>query len=474
MLYYELEKSLLADRYLIRQRLRHGSYAELFLAEDRLAQRTVVIKALNPELKGTLDRETERRLRVYFEMEGALLERLRHGNIIQLLGYGTAADLKRRTFHYLVLEYLPGGDLMRLCRTRELSVAEAVEYCRQAGQGLAYAHARQIVHRDIKPQNILLTSDLALVKIADFGIARMLREEDAEITRGVGTETYAPPECFGEEDHRLTPSADVYGLAKTCYVALTGDSPRQFNQQPISSLPDRLMSTPEGPALSRILERATLTDPRDRYPSIQEFWTDLSSACGVSAKMDLEEEEETSVATASSRVKFDAGQDPSPVPGVVRMEVVLSSAATSSLPGFVAPPAGEMKPADRLQQPAPPATATIQTRLPVGSGFGRRLFALGLCACFFLASWGLWSVARRLGWPEGAVNTRNLNLRSGPGEDFGSAAVLPFGSRVRKMRRKTADGWVEVEVIYWNGNPSEATQGWVRERFIDWSEQRKR
>lgn len=474
MAYLDLEKSLLDNRYVVGRRLRHGSHAELFLAEDHIGRRPVVIKALNTELKGTLDRETEGRLIVYFEMEGALLERLRHAHIIPLLGHGTASDLQGKRFHYLILEYMAGGDLMQLCRSRPLSLGEATEYCRQLCQGLTYAHDRSVIHRDIKPQNVLLTEDLQSVKIADFGIARMLRgEEDDEVTRGIGTESYAPPECFGDRELELTPAADIYGLAKTYYVALTGEAPRQFSQLPITALPERLGAGSCGSELLRVLERATRDDPRERYESIREFWRDVATVTRVLRELDLADDEETIVAPRSNRVKFSGSPISDSTSGAIRLEVALnvpeieitSSTALGVFPRAAAPVS------ETASYPSIPA----EKRELVGwsARLTRRLFTLGLCAAFWGGAWGTWRVARRLKERVGTVNTRNLNLRAGPGESYPSVAVIPYGSRVQRLGGDPTDGWVEVEVIHWNGPRSESARGWVRERFVDWSEARR-
>src|SRR6185369_3890179 len=152
--------------------LGRGSYAEIFVARDVLASptsphNTVVIKALNAYLQDELDEDLERTLIENFQNEAIALDRVRHPNIISRLGHGTARDLNGRTFHYLVLEYLAGGDLQRLCRERSLETRRALDYVEQICAGLRHAHGKGVIHRDIKPHNLLLTRDLDTVKIAD-------------------------------------------------------------------------------------------------------------------------------------------------------------------------------------------------------------------------------------------------------------------------------------------------------------------
>src|SRR5215471_17984071 len=186
----------LDGRYDIEDCLGRGSYAEIYLAQDRAASdedfRQVVVKALNVLLQGDQDPDLERTLIQNFQNEAIALDRVRHPNIISRLGHGTAIDLSGTPFHYLVLEYLSGGDLARLCRTQPLTLDRALFYLQQICAGLAHAHECGVIHRDIKPQNLLLTADHETVKIADFGVAK-LEATDGAITR-VGTNIYAPPE----------------------------------------------------------------------------------------------------------------------------------------------------------------------------------------------------------------------------------------------------------------------------------------
>ena len=284
---------MLDGRFVIRDCLGRGSYSEVYVADDRGAlngaPRTVVIKALNTHLRGVPDPELERTLIENFRNEAVALDRVRHPNIISRLGHGTAIDLQGRTFHYLVLEYLPGGDLQALVLRRPLPLDDALFYLGQVCAGLAYAHQHGVIHRDIKPQNLLLTADQRTLKIADFGVAKIEATEGA-ITR-VGTEVYAAPEhhplaTTGPLDTtsltrrvaQLTPAADIYSLAKTTYMLLTGESPRRFSQRPVTSLPEGFADAEWSRYVLRVLERATQTNPEKRYQTVEEFWRDIKDA----------------------------------------------------------------------------------------------------------------------------------------------------------------------------------------------------
>ena len=282
-----LKNSRLDGRYDIQSVLGRGSYAEIYVARDVLASpqsphKSVVIKALNVFLQNDLDTDLERTLVENFQNEAIALDRVRHPNIISRLGHGTARDLRGTIFHYLVLEYLSGGDLAKACREKSLNLTDALFYLEQVCAGLGHAHQNGIIHRDIKPQNLLLTADRKTVKIADFGVARM-SQSDSPITR-VGTNIYAPPEHSpmfsgntGTLDFpKLTPAADIYSLAKSAYVLITGESPRVFANQPITELPFAARQKNWAKDLLSVLQKATQNDSRERYQNVNDFWQNLS------------------------------------------------------------------------------------------------------------------------------------------------------------------------------------------------------
>src|SRR5437762_11625896 len=169
-----LENSLVDDRYLVDRCLGRGSYAEIFLAYDQEDEGLpAIIKALNTSLQGTPDPDLEHTLVENFQNEAIALDRVRHPHIIQRLGHGTAADLEGVPFHYIVLEYLPGGDLWTLCRKQPVGLDDALSYFQQVAEALAYAHSQRVIHRDVKANNLLLSADRRVLKIAGFGVAKM-------------------------------------------------------------------------------------------------------------------------------------------------------------------------------------------------------------------------------------------------------------------------------------------------------------
>jgi serine/threonine protein kinase len=286
----KLENSLVDNRYEVVERLSRGSFAEIFVARDRDAGgMEVVLKALNTSLQGTPDADLERTLIENFQNEAVALDAVRHPHVILRWGHGTAADLRGTPFHYLSLEYMSGGDLLKLCRARPgntLPLDEALFYFKQVCEALAYAHDKGIIHRDLKPNNFLLTADHRTLKIADFGVAKISTSEDNEITR-VGADIYAPPEHHPGEVSgagvgvRLTASADIYSLAKSFYTIVCGRPPSQFRCDPITYLPADPINESVKRRLLDVLRRATDDVPAARYASVVEFWSDLAQVASV-------------------------------------------------------------------------------------------------------------------------------------------------------------------------------------------------
>jgi serine/threonine-protein kinase len=520
----KLENSIVDDRYLVDRCLGRGSYAEIFLAYDRArGEEPVIIKALNMSLQGTPDPELEQTLIENFQNEAIALDKVRHPHIIRRLGHGTAADLRGVPFHYILLEYMPGGDLLSLCRRRPFDLETAMFYFKQVAEALACAHSRQVIHRDIKPNNLLLSADNRTVKIADFGVAKMTPDDTTEITR-VGTNVYAPPEHHPDSPtealkEKLTPSADVYSLAKTIYTAMTGRAPRQFARQPITELPAELASEPWGGELLAVLKKATAFKTSDRYQSVEEFWEVFArlgapsaegadpEATVVRARLSATGAAERAAARpdfhALSAAGFEArpqkariivelgqgrGQGPigdaaahngkeavpaaaQPSPGAAsRITRTDRGLATEKMgtPDQIAAAdknAAELRAKKLRERHEIERTAFDNMRAAVNSEWLRRVFIVFLLAALVGLAASTYHYCAGIRTREGIVaGAMNVNLRSEPRGDV--VAILPEGTRVRVL--ETRDRWHRIKVLQWSGESTEsmADAGWVDSRFI--------
>jgi serine/threonine protein kinase len=498
----------LDGRYDIEDCLGRGSYAEIYVARDRAATderfRTVVVKALNVLLQGYQDSELERTLIQNFQNEATALDRVRHPNIISRLGHGTAIDLSRTPFHYIVLEYLSGGDLSTLCRRKTLRLDRVLFYLQQLCAGLAHAHACGVIHRDIKPQNLLLTSDHQTVKIADFGVAK-LEAADGAITR-VGTNIYAAPEhnplvqtaaldtgsLHGEA--QLTPAADTYSLAKTAYTLICGAPPRRFAQHAITELPEPLAGESWAPAILRVLERATQTRAGERYQTVQDFWDDFSEAAlpptqplsfaqaRVRPISDLSLETEVLTETAPPKPLFETARE-------LRQHQVASNGAQR--PKLVVPINGgatavQTQDYGNLQQPgrvtvSVPSAAVNAVVAAPPRGRGRAFMVGAILVLAFaglLVATGTYvrsRINRQAAQPTApvtpvgreALTTTDLNLRSDPSTDNNPVGLAESGSRVRVLN--TNANWCEVLVVQHSrakDDPNSKDRGWVNKKFL--------
>lgn len=520
----KLENSLVDDRYEVRERLGLGSYAEIFVARDRgMGGQEVVLKALNTHLQGTPDAELEQTLVENFQNEAIALDKVRHPHVILRLGHGTAADLRGVPFHYLVLEYMPGGDLLRLCRRspgNALRLGTALHYFKQISEALAYAHSQGVIHRDLKPNNFLLSADQTVVKIADFGVAKITTQEAAEITR-VGAGIYAPPEHHPDDSAghvgRLTASADIYSLAKSLYTIVCGVTPSNFNRRQITSLPSPVREQPWADALLKVLRRATAERVEDRYATVIEFWSDLANVAAVAQSAAVADEVDEEVTRIKPRLQvrptglpdtperpdFEplvSGSTPAPTfppnPHVPRTQ----TADARSPKIVVALRPDDPTPVVRTNNPAGIAAATAHAasannKHPQGAGavrsddyqpsaierfmapMWRRILALLVAVAFLGALVSVYRYAheRRLNFNAPSVQTgifqpkqievltTNLNVRTGPGTNYEPIGAVPRGSK-HKVLKVAENGWMQIEVSEWSADQprvGDYKQGWV-------------
>jgi serine/threonine protein kinase len=228
------------DRYELGRRIGHGGMATVYLARDAQLDRPVAVKLLADNLSA--DREFRRR----FEREARLAARLDHPNVVQVFDVGEDDDGRP----FMVMEYVEGGTVGDIVRRRRPSPERALRLLSQACAGVAHAHRAGLVHRDVKPHNLLVRFSDDRLKVTDFGIARAAEETGlTRPTRGVlGTKPYMAPEQL--EGGRVTPATDVYALGVVMRELLGERTPGEL-----------------GAIIRRSLEPA----PRDRFADAAEL-----------------------------------------------------------------------------------------------------------------------------------------------------------------------------------------------------------
>jgi serine/threonine-protein kinase len=258
-----------ADRYAVERELGRGGAATVYLARDRKHHRSVALKVLRQELGSQLGKER-------FSREIAIAARLSHPHILPFIDSGEAAGLL-----YYITPFVEGESLrQRLEREHRLPVRDAVRIAREVAAALDYAHRQGFIHRDVKPENILLSDDHAVV--ADFGIARAIAEAGGEVIteRGlaIGTPEYMSPEQASAE-RELDAKSDLYSLGCVLYEMLAGEPPftgpntRRILARHVAERPRPLRAarpdTP--PAVEEAVARLLSKNPGDRFATAAEF-----------------------------------------------------------------------------------------------------------------------------------------------------------------------------------------------------------
>src|SRR5690348_9480853 len=272
-----LRGTTLNGRYRLEDRIGAGGMSTVYRATDETLQRTVAIKLMNREIATDSD-QLER-----FRREARAVAQLSHPHIVGVIDYGE--DDGRP---YIVFEYVEGETLKeRIRRSGRLPITEAVAYAIEIARALGTAHARHIVHRDVKPQNVLVDEE-GSAKVTDFGIARSLDEDGLTADgRVLGTTDYVSPEqALG---HDVNGQSDIYSLGVVLYEMLTGDVPfHGENQVSVAmkhvreDLPDVKEVRPEVSAgLAAVLDRMTEKELDRRYADVDTLVADLEEALAI-------------------------------------------------------------------------------------------------------------------------------------------------------------------------------------------------
>ena len=269
----------LAGRYLLHRELGRGGMATVYLAQDVRHDRPVALKVLHPELAATLGPDR-------FLREIKLAARLQHPHILSVHDSGETAS-----YLWFTMPYVAGESLReRLRREKQLPVEEALRITAEAARALDYAHREGVIHRDVKPENILLTKDGDTL-VADFGIARALSTTDDRLTETglmVGTPAYMSPEqATGERE--LDCRTDIYSLGVVLYEMLAGEPPYTgpsaqavLAKHFTGAVPRVRQARPAvSAAVEQALEKALAPVPADRFQSAAEFARALPTSSGA-------------------------------------------------------------------------------------------------------------------------------------------------------------------------------------------------
>lgn len=274
----------ISDRYQIIKSIGEGGMANVYLAYDTILDRNVAVKVLRGDL--ATDEKFVRR----FQREALSASSLSHPNIVEV--YDVGEDNNQ---YYIVMEYIEGKHLKELLKKRnKLTVSEVVDIMLQISDGLSMAHDSYIIHRDIKPQNIMIQEN-GMVKITDFGIAMAMNAAQLTQTNSVmGSVHYLPPEQANGNGSTL--QSDIYSMGILMYELLTGKLPyKGDNAVEIAlkhlkeSLPPIKEELPDLPqSIANIVKKATAKNPKNRYEDAREFHEDLLTCLDDSRKNEEE------------------------------------------------------------------------------------------------------------------------------------------------------------------------------------------
>ncbi|HOB26151.1 MAG TPA: Stk1 family PASTA domain-containing Ser/Thr kinase [Bacilli bacterium] len=262
------------DRYQIIKTIGEGGMANVYLAYDTILDRNVAVKVLRGDL--ATDEKFVRR----FQREALSASSLSHPNIVEVYDVG-----EDNGSYYIVMEYIEGKQLKQLLKKRgKLTLTEVVDIMLQVTDGMSAAHDSYIIHRDIKPQNIMILEN-GLIKITDFGIAMALNSTQLTQTNSVmGSVHYLPPEQASGKG--ATIQSDIYSMGILMYELLTGELPFRGDnaveialkqiKEPLPDITTKLPNIPQ--SIANIIMKATAKNPKNRYADAREMNDDLKTA----------------------------------------------------------------------------------------------------------------------------------------------------------------------------------------------------
>ncbi|WP_237563703.1 Stk1 family PASTA domain-containing Ser/Thr kinase [Halalkalibacter okhensis] len=264
----------ISGRYQILETIGGGGMANVYKALDVILDRHVAVKVLQPQFSD--DEQFIQR----FRREAQSATSLAHPNIVNIYDVGEEGNT-----YYIVMEYVEGQTLKELIQTGgPIPVEEAVDYMEQMLSALEHSHANHLIHRDIKPHNILISHD-GVLKVTDFGIARAISAATITHTNSVmGSVHYLSPEQA--RGGHVTYKSDIYSLGIVLYEMITGELPFQGDtavsvaikhlQNDVPSAKEKVPSLPQ--SIENVIRKATVKDPLKRYATVQEMEEDVLTA----------------------------------------------------------------------------------------------------------------------------------------------------------------------------------------------------
>jgi serine/threonine protein kinase len=257
----------LKGRYKLSKKLGQGGMGVVYLAEDTLLNRVVAYKVLPPSVRDNL------KVLENFLQEARVAAAINHPNIVTI--YDTGSEGVEA---YIVMEFVDGVSLKELLeKTPSMAISDLIAIAKQICQGLEYAHNKNVIHRDIKPANIMLNKD-NMVKIMDFGLAKILSESEAEGTSVKGTPLYMSPEQI--QGKRVDHRTDLYSLGCTLYRMAAGHPPFiegdvYYHHLHTSPAPPRSLNPQVPEKLNQIILKCLAKDPEQRYQRAKDILADL-------------------------------------------------------------------------------------------------------------------------------------------------------------------------------------------------------
>jgi hypothetical protein len=387
--------SLLGGRFALVREIGSGGMSTVFLGRDEVLDRPVAIKLLNADLEDS-------GVSARFRREGRTAARLSHPNIVQVYDAGEG-ELEGREVSYIVVEYVPGGDLKDLIDRRgPLPGIMLSRVGAEVADALAHAHERGVIHRDIKPQNVLM-NDYGSPKLTDFGIARALDADHSTSTGSyLGTAFYSSPEQLRGEG--VTPKSDIYSLGVTLYHAAVGEPPFSGDALQVATqhlakppTPPRTRGAAIGQRLEDLILRCLAKDPAERPDAValHEGLLQISAAA-----VGAEAAEGSGVTRATGAAKAAGAA------GAKALKRSLSRRRSPELPG---------PPEDTISLPTRTFRAGSRQRMT----FAAFLFALFLLALAAVGSWTL------LGSDTGGEGPRLIERIVEPRQNIPEAPAAP-------------------------------------------------